>query len=166
MCRHRGAAPAAAPGAPAHPGCRGGTRGAGHRHPGCRSPAPELAAPDAGRGTRSAATGCRLFAPAQVWAARVPGAAPGAAPGVPRPGCRVGRDAMEIYISSVSRISVAISSSPHQAREQRGKFGAPPPARDLPGRHPGPAPEVPGRHPGPAPRTRGAGLAPEVPAPY
>ena len=43
---------------------------------------------------------------AQVWAARVPGAAPGAAPGVPRPGCRVGRDVMEIHISSVSRISV------------------------------------------------------------
>ena len=69
-----------------------GTRGAGHRHP-------ELAAPDAARGTRGATTGCRLFAPARVWAARVPGAAPG----VPRPGCRVGRDAMEIHISTVSR---------------------------------------------------------------
>ena len=150
-CRARH--PGCRPGSRArHPGCRPGvptpgTRGAGQRHP-------ELVAPDAARGTRGAATGCRLFAPAQVWAARVPGAAPGAASGVPRPGCRVGRDAMEIHISSVSRAylgsNLLIASS--SARAARQVWGAAP-------RH-GTSGAAPGAG------TRGAGSAPEVPAPY
>ena len=64
----------------------------------------------------------KCFYTLQVWAARVPGAAPG----VPRPGCRVGRDAMEIHISSVSRaylgsnLLVASSSARGAARQVWG----------------------------------------------
>jgi len=149
-CRH----PRCRPGCRArHPGCRPGSRA---RHPGCRSPAPGAGSP-----------GCRdrLFAPAQVWAARVPGAAPGAASGVPRPGCRVGRDAMEIHISRVSRaylgsnLLVAASS----ARAARQVWGAAWHPRGVPGRGTrgaGAGPGVPARDPGCRRGTRGAAAAP------
>ena len=109
-------------------------------------------------------------------APRVPGRHPGrrrAAPGVPRPaagfspprkfgqpGCRARHPGcrgpaavsgeMRWRFTSrpyLERISVAISSSPHQARGQRGKFG-------VPRRHPGSAGA---RHPGRAGAAPGAG---------
>ena len=134
-----------------HPGCRPGSRarhpGWRPRQPGCRPPAPEVLV----TGTRS-------------WQPRMPRAAPG----VPRPaagfspprkfgqpGCRARHPGcrgpaavsgeMRWRFTSrpyLERISVAISSSPHQARGQRGKFGVPLPGTGRPERHPGPAPEV------------------------
>ena len=139
-----------------HPGCRPGSRarhpGWRPRQPGCRPPAPEVLV----TGTRS-------------WQPRMPRAAPG----VPRPaagfspprkfgqpGCRARHPGcrgpaavsgeMRWRFTSrpyLERISVAISSSPHQARGQRGKFG-------VPRRHPGSAGA---RHPGRAGAAPGAG---------